>query len=569
MDEAGSGRGARLAASLRADRRILLVALLFFALGAVWLGSAAHYHGDERYYTDAALRMIERHDPWTPVYASGVARLNKPLGTYWLVMATFLTAGVSLFLARLPFLIAGALLVWLTGRLSRVMFPGERAIELLAACIVAADVEIVTLARRSTPDILLILAATATLYGLARIMIAGETGAAPRAWTWIGAGAAIATKGGLGLVVIAFAFASAFVLSRKKGEGAKPVRVRELVSPMTVAIGVAIALAGLLPGWLVTAHATGPTMLEDQVSARLVDSPVAALKQAANYVESLVRHFAPWLALLLLAFFVARPALRDRWRSHKRAFALALAWTAVLFVVFSFANTHRGRYLAPAHPILSCALAAWLFDAARAASVRITARVVTALIALVALFAALMLARVDVAVAVSLAVVAITAWVGWNLERDGARDLRALAFAILAVAAVGAEAVRDFVGPSPVRAACARILAESPTASHTATVGFFESTASQMRVVSGARLDPDVLPADATRAEIGLFGAVLATAAIRSRMEESGFRVEEIGRVEPDLTIASAWRWLTSPDPRAWLAQKGEPVLLGLRKARR
>ena len=73
----------------------------------MWLGSVAHYHGDERYYTDAALRMIERHDPWTPVYAGGAARLNKPLLTYWLVIGTYVTAGVSLFLSRLPFLVAG------------------------------------------------------------------------------------------------------------------------------------------------------------------------------------------------------------------------------------------------------------------------------------------------------------------------------------------------------------------------------------------------------------------------------------------------------------------------------
>jgi hypothetical protein len=159
--------------------------------------------------------------------------------------------------------------------------------------------------------------------------------------------------------------------------------------------------------------------------------------------------------------------------------------------------------------------------------------------------------------------------VGWNLARDAARDLRALALAVLAAAAVGAEAVRALVDPSPVRAACARILTQAPNASHTATAGFFESTASQMRVVSGARIDPDVLPADVTRAEIGLFGAVLATAPMRSALEQSDFAVEEIGRVEPDLTLASAWRWLTSSDPHAWLMRQGEPVLLGLRKPRR
>jgi hypothetical protein len=261
--------------------------------------------------------------------------------------------------------------------------------------------------------------------------------------------------------------------------------------------------------------------------------------------------------------------LRERWKQDKRAFVLALAWTAVLLVVFSLANTHRGRYLVPAHPILACVFAAWLFDAARATAVRRTARGLVLALALVALVAALVLVRVDVAVAMSLAVVAAAAWVGWNLERDAARDLRALAFALLAASAVSAEAVRAFVDPSPVRAACARILSVQPSPSHVATVGFFESTASQMRVVSGARLDPDVLPADAKPAEIGLFGAVLATSSMRSALERTGFTVEEIGRIEPDLHARSAWAWLTSADPRAWIAHRGEPVLLGLRRNQR
>jgi 4-amino-4-deoxy-L-arabinose transferase-like glycosyltransferase len=567
MDGAGSGgRGTGLAASLRTDSRLLLVAGLFFVLGAVWLGSAAHYHGDERYYTDAALRMIARHDPWTPVYASGVARLNKPLATYWVVMATFLTAGVSLFLARLPFLLAGAVLVWLSGRLARVLFPGQRAIELLAACIVAADVEIVTLARRSTPDILLVLCATATLHGLARILIARESGTAPRAWLWIGAGGAIATKGGLGLVVIAFAFAAAFLLRRRNSE-TSPVRVRELVSPGTVVLGLAIALAGLVPGFLAHAPATGPTLIEDQVSARIVDSPAAALAQAGNYTLSLLRHFAPWLVLLAVAAIVARPILRDRLRTNRRAFVLALAWTAVLFVVFSSANTHRGRYLVPAHPILACILAAWLCDAAHTSAVRRTARGLTISIALVATIAALALVRVDVAVSLSLAVVVAAAWVGFALERDAARDMRALALALLAASAVSAEAVRALVDPSPVRAACERMVAAQPK--HVATAGFFESTASQMRVVSKAQLDPEALPADAKRAELRLFDAVLATAALRNDLEQTGFTVEEIGRVAPDLDARSALEWLTSADPRAWLAHRGEPVWLGLKRSER
>mgnify|MGYP000895690942 CR=1 FL=1 len=35
---------------------VLLEAILFVAISLPWLGSIAHYHGDERFYTDAAMR---------------------------------------------------------------------------------------------------------------------------------------------------------------------------------------------------------------------------------------------------------------------------------------------------------------------------------------------------------------------------------------------------------------------------------------------------------------------------------------------------------------------------------
>jgi 4-amino-4-deoxy-L-arabinose transferase-like glycosyltransferase len=563
----GQGRqpGARFAAAWSEDRHVVLVALLFLGLGAIWLGSVAHYHGDERYYTDAALRMLERGDPWSPVYASGAARLNKPLATYWVLMATYATAGVSLFLSRLPFLLAGALLVWLTGRLARVMFPGERGVALLAACIIASDVAIVTLARRSTPDILLVLFATATLLGLARILVAREAGLAPRMWLWVGAGAAIATKGGLGLVVILFAFAAAFAM-RPRG-GAEGERVR-IFAPLAVSIGVGIALVALLPGLLASAPAGGPTLLQDQVGARIPDSPLAVLKQLWNYAVSLIRHFAPWVLLLLVALLAARHGLRERWRRDRRAILLALSWTAVLLVVFALANTLRGRYLAPAHPILACAVAAWLFDAARAPSVRRAARVLWIVVAAFATAGTLALLRVDVGTAISLALVASAAFVGWSLVSDAARDLRALALAVLAASAVAAEALRALVDPSPVPPACERMIEARVDPLRAATLGIFESTASQMRVVSRAQLDPRVLPAGALEQDLAAFDGVLAVGAARSVLERAGFRTEIVGRDAPSLTPLDAWNWLSSPDPRGWLAGRGDPFLIAIRPPR-
>src|SRR6188768_2676396 len=123
----GVTNGAKRQSEWVLERGPLLAAVLFFAAGMVWLGSSAHFHGDERYYTDAALRMLASGDPWTPQWADGTVRANKPLFTYWVLMASFAASGVSYFVARLPFLIAGALVVWLEGRLARTLFPKERA----------------------------------------------------------------------------------------------------------------------------------------------------------------------------------------------------------------------------------------------------------------------------------------------------------------------------------------------------------------------------------------------------------------------------------------------------------
>ena len=87
-----------------------LLALMTLGVGLVWLGSEGTYNGDERYYTDAVLRMRASGDWWRPAFADGSPRLNKPLLIYWLMGASMQVFGASLFSARLPFLIAGALL---------------------------------------------------------------------------------------------------------------------------------------------------------------------------------------------------------------------------------------------------------------------------------------------------------------------------------------------------------------------------------------------------------------------------------------------------------------------------
>jgi 4-amino-4-deoxy-L-arabinose transferase-like glycosyltransferase len=61
------------AADARGSSRLLalLLVLAFFAVQIPRLFDASRYHGDERFYTDAAIGMLESGDYLTPRYPSG------------------------------------------------------------------------------------------------------------------------------------------------------------------------------------------------------------------------------------------------------------------------------------------------------------------------------------------------------------------------------------------------------------------------------------------------------------------------------------------------------------------
>ncbi|MFN8642319.1 MAG: hypothetical protein U0802_11935 [Candidatus Binatia bacterium] len=69
-----------------------------------------------------------------------------------------------------------------------------------------------------------------------------------------------------------------------------------------------------------------------------------------------------------------------------------------LLVVFSCANTHRGRYLAPAHPVLAAALAPFLLGCARSREGARALHGLGLLLAFVLGLVGVLVARVDLAI---------------------------------------------------------------------------------------------------------------------------------------------------------------------------
>ena len=269
--------------------------LLFVLCMLPTLAEPAAFHGDERFYTDAAVQMLETGDWWTPKYADGALRLNKPLLTYWLIGGSYWCFGVSLLTSRLPFLLLGALLIYLTERLSLVLTRDTRG-AVLAGGILAANSGFVALATRATPDIPLACAIGVALLGLTRMLAPDRERGAERWLVWAGLGGAVAAKGALALVVLLFVLLMLALDPRRRA------LLRELVRPDGVAVGIALALAGTLPMLLLHREQALATAFEDQVGGRAPPGLGFVADNFVNYWLDPFKLFLPFSAFAALAY---------------------------------------------------------------------------------------------------------------------------------------------------------------------------------------------------------------------------------------------------------------------------
>jgi len=528
------------------SRSILALAAVWFVLGALWLGSEGAYHGDERFYTDAVLRMRASSDWLTPEYADGTIRLNKPLLSYWMIGATFELLGVNLFAARLPFLAAGALVLLVTARLARALFPQQPAAPLLAAAIAAANGSLFTLASRSTPDIVLVLGVACALVGLAELLVLRRNGQTCAPWLWGGVALAAAAKGSLALVVLGFVLVA---LARARRDA-----WRDVLHVPSVLAALLFAAASLAPLWLADAPAAGSSFVADQVATRLASSPLEVAQRLGEYLASTARHLLPWSFGLLVTAFVARGALAAAWREHALALKLVLAFSAVVLAVFAAANLHRGRYLAPLYPAHSAAIAGLLLAGASAPWFQRVLRIGGWAACWLALAAAVALVRVDAWAAASCAAAFVVAL--GALRRSAPEIGFALAGAAVLLAVV--PAVRaTAVGDAWRLAATAERL--------DATIGFDPSTPNLVRVLSAGRLDPRPLDAVEAAASLEPGAVVLATERVARELTSQGWRSEPCGALARRLRGEDVWSVLSADDPRVTLRQLGEPVYLARR----
>ncbi|MDY0041858.1 MAG: glycosyltransferase family 39 protein, partial [Desulforhabdus sp.] len=348
-----SAQGWRDLAWFWRNPHLILIAFYFLVLLPMTFNEV-RYHGDELFYTDGAMGMIQTGDYVTPYYSSGITRFRKPVFAYWTIAASYKIFGISLFASRIPFLLAGCLVVWFTYKISFSLLHRKR--EAVAAVVVVfSNIQLLTLSTRSTPDILQFSFLMASLYGFSNILFNRSKTTLNYSYAYLGSALAIATKGLLGIFPVLFAFLLSFTRRRTL---AGP---RDLIHFRIILIAAGVALLWFILIFFKHGFSSITGFLGDQVTERMSGSKFYVVENILAYLWALIRHFAPWsIFLALLALPEGKEKVSNFVRAHKDASIFIIGWYAIMFLVFIWANIKRTRYLFPAYPLIAIMLSAVL-----------------------------------------------------------------------------------------------------------------------------------------------------------------------------------------------------------------
>ena len=338
---------------LNPSRSILVIvaAFLIALLGSLPLLS--RYHFDEGWYTNAAIEMVRTGDYLTPRYADGSVRFRKPIVTYWVLVASYTTMGIGLVASRLPFLLAGCIVLWVTYRIGR-SATGDSHTGVAAAAILASNIEFMESATKSTPDMLQCLFLTLSIWGAVEIIFQQRRESHWYALLYVGAGLAIATKGMLAVMLMLFVWAFARF---------RPMTDRIEHPASCTRDGSALGL--LIPlSWFVGLDAFARKR-GDLYDCSKIKSAIAwkalqtfILTNVLLYLLTPFRFFAPWIVLLVIAVLTQRDLL-FQYMSGTEAVGLVCSRmvSGQCDPDFSLGNLMRSRYLLPTYPLLAVLLA--------------------------------------------------------------------------------------------------------------------------------------------------------------------------------------------------------------------
>ena len=337
---------------------LTLAAMLFF----IRLGARALWSSEFRWAEIAREMQLTSRYFWPTI--NGRVYFDKPLGSYWLVLAaTWITGGLNEAAARLPSAVSGLLAVWLLMLLGRRLYDDR--IALLAGVVLATSFSFVFFSRNASADV-------ETVAGeLAAFALFMRNERRQDGWwvigLWLIMAATSLTKGLLGYVLPLIVLGTYSCLAdgwaelgRRLTRGPIAERIGWLVernrwlfnwkSLIAIPIGLALYYAPFAISAARTGSEKGLEMVYRENVVRFFH-PFDHRGPIYLYCYVIFALIMPWSAFLpsALADAHGRPAAgeaQDARRRHR--FALIYFWAT--FVFFTLSGSRRSYYILPILP---------------------------------------------------------------------------------------------------------------------------------------------------------------------------------------------------------------------------
>ncbi len=491
------------------------------------------YHDDERYYTDAAIIMVQSGDYVTPYYPDGEIRSKKPVLIYWLLSASYALFGINFFASRLPFLLAGCLTLLITYRISIAFFKSELE-ALTAAAIMAGNTTLFNSSLRSTPDVLLTLFISVSLYGFIAIIFEGKRSILPYCYAYIGAALAVETKGIQGLAPVAFAILFCLI---RRGTG---IRIHDLIHGKVMAAAVVIAISWYAVILIKHGEAGLTGFVTDQVGNRFSGSKIYILENLVNYVWALARHFFPWSLIFLVGLIIKRRATYAFLKAYRDEILFIFGWYALLFMMFLSGNITRTRYLLPAYPLLAVFFSSLIVHLTRESGLGSFIRGVEGTFLAIGTAGAVLLIFcgifIDMRILTGGLWLLIISWALWrlSLKRDKLPLVMAIALYMMFVITTVDTFVRPVFRASPVRQLAQCILSIDGQSPSVVSIGMEDKYTGQLRVASAGRVVNVTsyakgLPQGTTLPDIAKNRILILAEKYKNMVDGPGWRVERCG----------------------------------------
>jgi 4-amino-4-deoxy-L-arabinose transferase-like glycosyltransferase len=344
--------------------RAALLGALFAALVTLpGLGIGTLWDNSETAYGEVAREIVRSHD-WVVMHLNTQPWFVQPPLYFWIAAIFAKIFGVTAFAMRLPSALAtiamGGAVGYATARIA-----GERA-GMIAAIVLSTSLMQAIVGRLAIMDALLDFAIAAAVLWWYRAF--EPTGTPRRRDTAFVCGAlalAIGTlaKGPVAPVIAVLVIGAWLLWERRAGRLAAPRR-------RALALGMLAFLAVTLPWFVALGMRVGPNAIAELIGHYTFGRYTGVIENQNGpfwyYVPVLILGFFPWIAFVPVA---VAAALREARNPDAGFTRLALVWTFVPLVFFSFANTKLPNYVALLLPALAILVALW-FERMRAGADR-------------------------------------------------------------------------------------------------------------------------------------------------------------------------------------------------------